>query len=131
MRRGFTLPEVLATMVLIGIVLPVAMAGISTAMQTSARARHQAEASELAHTKLSELTLLTDATQLTGAGTFGDAWREYRWESAGAVHDLDTYTLTVTVFWAERSVERATSLSTIVFIPGTSTSTDTSTGVAP
>lgn len=126
--RGFTLPEVLATMVLIGIVLPAAMTGISAAMQTSARARHTAEASELAHAKLNELALLKDATQFTGAGTFGTQWPEYRWESTAAVGDLDTYTLTINVYWQERAVERSASLSTLVFV---TTSATSGTGVTP
>ena len=57
-RAGFTLIEVLAALVLIGVVLPVAMKGVSIAMQAASHARHTGEAVELARHKLTELSLI-------------------------------------------------------------------------
>ena len=54
-RGGFTLIEVLATMLLLGIVLPVAMRGVSVALSAAGTARHLSEAAVLAEAKLNEL----------------------------------------------------------------------------
>ncbi|GIW76869.1 MAG: hypothetical protein KatS3mg104_1932 [Phycisphaerae bacterium] len=112
--KGFTLPEVLATMLMLGIILPPAMYAMTTAMRTSSRARHTAEAAQLAQYKLTELAITQDTTQFTGSGTFGDAWPEYRWESSFTTGDFDVYVLTVRVLWSEQNIERSVSLSTIV-----------------
>ena len=55
-RRGFTLLEVLATLVLVGIILPAVMHGISLATIAAGEAKHKVEAVSLAQTKLAELT---------------------------------------------------------------------------
>jgi type II secretory pathway pseudopilin PulG len=112
--RGCTLPEVLATMLLLGIILPAAMYAMTTAMRVSSRARHTAEAAQLAQYKLSELALTNDTTQFTGSGTFGQQWPEYRWEASFTTGDFDVYVLTVRVAWSEQNTERATALSTMI-----------------
>jgi prepilin-type N-terminal cleavage/methylation domain-containing protein len=119
-NRGFTLPEVLATMLLLGIILPAVMYAMTTAMRVSARARHTAEASQLAQYKLNELALTNDTTQFTGTGTFGDEWPEYRWEASFTTGGFDVYVVTVRVAWSEQGTERFASLSTMV-APSTST----------
>ncbi|HEV8377776.1 MAG TPA: type II secretion system protein, partial [Tepidisphaeraceae bacterium] len=58
-RRGFTLLEVLATLILIGIILPAVMGGISLATAAAGEAKHKVEAVSLAQTKLSELLATT------------------------------------------------------------------------
>ena len=113
-NRAFTLPEVLATMLLLGIILPAAMYAMTTAMRVSSRARHTAEASQLAQYKLTELALTNDTTQFTGTGTFGDEWPEYRWDASFTTGGFDVYVLTVRVAWNEQNAERSTSLSTMV-----------------
>ena len=40
-RRGVSLVEVLATLVLVGIVLPAAMAGVTLSLRAASLARHQ------------------------------------------------------------------------------------------
>lgn len=123
-KRGFTLPEVLATMLLLGIILPAAMYAMTTAMRVSSRARHTAEASQLAQYKLTELALTNDTTQFTGTGSFGDEWSEYRWEASFTTGDFDVYVLTVRVSWNEQNTERSSSLSTMI-APSTAQSAGT------
>src|SRR4051794_38319604 len=55
MRAGFTLIEVLATLVLLGIILPAAMRGVSIGLAMASHARHVTEAAQLAEAKLNEL----------------------------------------------------------------------------
>jgi general secretion pathway protein I len=115
-----TLVEVLATLVLVGIVLPVAMHGITLSMQAASRARHTTEAGQLAEAKLNELLVLRDPTTLTGSGDFGEDWPEYRWTSAYLAADYNTYEVTVTVLWTERGQERSVALTTLIY-PSSST----------
>ena len=114
-RRGVTLVEVLATLVLIGIVLPVAMRGATLSMQTAARARHMTEAAHLADLKLAEIAVVNNISLYSGSGDFGEEWPEYRWISESQPADFGLYSLTVSVVWTEQGQERATSLSTLLY----------------
>lgn len=112
-RRGFSLVEVLAALVLIAIVLPAAMRGITLALQTAAHARHEQEATHLAERQLNTMLALRDPSVLGAGGTF-DEWPEYRWEVATSVGDFNLSTVTVYVYWQEQGRERSTSLTTLV-----------------
>lgn len=129
-RAGFTLIEVLAALVLIGVVLPVAMKGVSIAMQAAAHARHTGEAVELARHKLTELSLSTDSDSYSGAGDFGTDWPEYRFESRMVARDYGINEVTVEVFWKSRGVDDSITLSTLAYpgayVLGSSTSASTS-----
>ena len=105
--------EVLAAMVLIGVVLPVAMKGVSVALQSAARARHLHEASLLAERVLNEALATGDAAALGNAGTFDD-FPEYRWELATAAADFGCEAVTVTVSWPSRGMERSFALTTLL-----------------
>jgi hypothetical protein len=52
--KGFTLLEVLASLMFVGIVLPVAVGGLSFVLATAENARRQAEACELAQMAVPE-----------------------------------------------------------------------------
>lgn len=111
--HGFTLPEVLATLVLIGLVLPLVMQGVSLALGLAEDAAKRAEAAAFAQTKLNELVLgvalPTDAstTQDTEASGF-------RWESSEIAVDDGMRELTVEVTWTSRRRERSVTVSTWV-----------------
>lgn len=116
-HRGVTLMEVLATLVLVAIVLPVAMQGVTTSLRATSHARHQAEAARLAENKLNEFLVLRDPYGLTGNGDFGPAWPEYRWESRSVVREYNVYEVTVAVSWTERGEPRQVELTTLVYPP--------------
>ena len=116
-RRGFTFVELLATVVLLGIVLPVVMGGVSMCLFASGVARHQAEASSLAYGKLMEL-LAEKEWQGTSdlAGDFGTDQPDYRWTAE--ISDWEDTTLKqidVTVWWTYRSKDRSVVISTLVY----------------
>jgi hypothetical protein len=118
--------------VLIGIVLPPILKGVSLAMGACDDARRKIEATGLAESKLAELTV--DAVQLVssggGSGTFPDH-PEYTWESQMATQDTDLSELTVHVTWTARGAQRSIDLSTLVFTGTTgpsSTATSSATG---
>jgi type II secretory pathway pseudopilin PulG len=125
--RAFTLPEVLATLLLTGIVLPAVMHGISLSMAACDEARRKVEATALAENKLAELQAqLTNNLQAgTSSGDFGSDWPAYRWESEVAARSeaTDLAELQVRVVWNGRGVDRFVSVSTMVYV-GTGTSTD-------
>jgi len=120
LRRAFTLIEVLATMVLLGIVLPVAMRGVSMALAASEYSRHTAEASSLAQEKLSELSVLGVASSTGNAGDFGADHPDYHWSLQTQSRDYGLTQLDLSITWSERGRDRSMTVSTLV--------TDTATG---
>lgn len=126
-RAGFTLVEVLCALVLIGVVLPVAMRGISLSLAAASKARHTGEASELARHKLAELSLQTDTSLYSSSGDFGADWPEYKWQSTFVSRDYGVNELTVTVTWKSRGEDQSLALSTLTY-PGAYLMPDTTDG---
>jgi prepilin-type N-terminal cleavage/methylation domain-containing protein len=124
-RRGLTLIEVLATIVLVGIVLPVAMNGISLCLASASIARQRSEAASLAEAKLNELVATGDWQYGMASGDFGEAWPEYHWTAGTSTwSDPAVQQLSVRVFWVGRGQERDIILTTLVY-QGTGTGTAT------
>lgn len=123
MRRrhfGFTLPEVLASLVLVGLVLPAVMKGVSLAMSAADDARKRVEAVGLAETKLEEI-VASASTNAAGStsGDFGDAWPAYRWRSASNNMDTGLTEITVSVVWTSRGAERSVDLAGFAYASST------------
>lgn len=112
---GFTLVEVLAALVLVGIVLPVAMRSATLSQQVAARARHQQEATLLAEARVNELMATGDSSQLTGSGVCDAPWSNYSWQVESVARENGCYEFTVTVSWTEQSALRSVSLSSIMY----------------
>ena len=119
-RCGFTLIEVLATLVLLAIILPVAMKGISLATRTGSVAKHRTTAAALAETKLNEILATEAWRDGTQAGDFGTEWPDYEWNAD--VHEWEGTTVRqvdVYVTWnTEARNERGVVLSTLVYTGG-------------
>jgi len=115
-RRGLTLIEVLATIVLMGIVLPAAMQGISQCVRATSVARQKSEAAGLAEAKLNELVATGDWQFGVTSGDFGEAWPEYRWKVVMSdFSDPTLQQLSVQVFWTSRGEQRDVTLTTLVY----------------
>ena len=112
-RKGFTLIEILATLLLLGIVMPVAMRGISIALASADHARHMAEAATLAETKLNDLLTqgVSSASGLTG--DFSSDHPEYQWSYQSAPRDFSVNEVQLRVTWLERGQPRTFDLSTL------------------
>lgn len=99
---GFTLVEVLAALMLVAIVLPVAMRGVTVATAAASSARHRNEAAALAQSKLDELlaNMQVQQSQMNSSmsGDFGADWPEYQWSA-----ELGT--------WAPNGMNMTTGLS--------------------
>jgi general secretion pathway protein I len=118
--HGFTLVEVLAALLLIAIVLPVVMQGISLGAQASSNARHRTEAAGLAESKLSELVATREWQMGNLTGDFAPDWPDYRWEATVGAYVGDSsgqnvQELGVRVYWLSRNQENSVSLSTLTY----------------
>jgi general secretion pathway protein I len=125
-HRGLTLIEVLATVVLLGVALPVAMECISYCLAAASAARQRGEAAGLAEAKLAELIATGDwQYQASASGDFGEEWPDYRWQSEvfnAPTDELDTlHELTVRITWTSRNEPREFDVSTYVYLPTDST----------
>ncbi len=81
-RRGveaFTLAEVLAALVFMAIVIPVALQGLQIASRAGTVAERKREAARVAERVLNESIVTTNYFQAVASGTVLEAEREYRW----------------------------------------------------
>ena len=129
-RRGLTLVEVLATIVMTGIVLPAAMQGISMCTAATVAARHRSEAAALGEAKLTELIATGDWQYGATGGDFGEDWPDYHWTSASGNWPSDT-TLTqleLHVTWTSRQQDHEVVLTTLMYNSESSSTGSGSTG---
>jgi len=113
---GFTFIELLATVVLLAIIMPVAMQCIALCTRLGGQSRKQIEAASLATARLTELTASQDWQTGEKSGNFGTEWPGYRWTA-----DVSNWTdptlrrLDLTVLWQSQGRERSLTLSTLVY----------------
>jgi prepilin-type N-terminal cleavage/methylation domain-containing protein len=113
---GFTFVELLATVVLIAIIMPVAMQTIALCTRLAGLSRNTIEAASLASTQLTELTTSQDWETGGKSGDFGSDWPGYRWTA-----DVSNWTdstvrqVDLTVFWQSQGRQRTVTLSTLVY----------------
>ena len=119
-ERGFTLVEILATFVLIAIILPVAMEGISLSTKMASDSKRKIEAGTLAEIKMTDLLVNKDWTDGDDNGNFGNDYPEYTWryevkdwESEDMMRQIDLY-----VEWAATGRTHSVVLSTLVYLDG-------------
>ena len=133
-RRGFTLIEVLVTLVFIAIVLPALMRGIGMTTQTAERAKKRTTATVLGQSKLSELAVgITTGQAQNGnsSGDFGGQWPGYRWEADIQNWSQDNTSMGIQeidlkISWDDLGSPRTITLSTLAY-PRTNESSSTST----
>lgn len=127
-RRGFTLIEALAALLLVGIVMPIAMQALSLVLRLAGTAARTDTAVMLAESTMHEILSQQtwDSTEMEGtfegeefgecdlAGT-GAAPSPYRWR-ATLVDWIDSSLteLTVRVTWVARGREHEVTLTTLV-----------------
>ena len=116
---AFTLIEVLATLVLVGIVLPVVVDGILLVLATAGNAIDRTEAASLTQNLMSEIVASGDYQDVESSGRFGTHGPQYSWSAQWNEWDAPSVKqLTVTVRWQRRNRERDVTLSTLVYIGG-------------
>lgn len=118
-RGGFTLLEVLATMMLIAIVLPTTMKAISLCTAAAGVARSVDEAARLGDSKLNELATSPSLATGSQSGDFAPDYPDYRWTAQITERDTDLLEIAVQVTWTERGQERQVTLTTLQYTGGT------------
>jgi len=78
-RAGFTLAEVLAALMFMAIVIPVAMQGLHIASRAGAVAERKREAARVAERLLNENVALTNSIPGAQSGVVQELDRQYRW----------------------------------------------------
>lgn len=120
-RRGFTLIEVLATMLLMAIVLPAVMQGIALSTKAASVARRRTEAAGLAESKMNEIVVNHLWLQGVNAGDFGTDWPDYKWQLTQQAWAPDTSTaslqeLDLTVTWTTNGREESVKTTTLAYV---------------
>jgi type II secretion system protein I len=80
-RRGFTLVEVLAALLMMAIVIPVAMEALSVSSRVGVLGQRKAAAMRVAERLLSELIVEGQTQQATSSGTLVEGDLTYPWTS--------------------------------------------------
>ncbi len=115
------------TLVLIGIVLPAIMHGVTLAMAAGDAARHRNEATELAQSELAQIVAGSQWSNASNlAGDFSPDWPGYQWKATVQPWDQDTsgmgiQQINLTVSWQERGQPRSLTLTTLVYPRGQTT----------
>jgi prepilin-type N-terminal cleavage/methylation domain-containing protein len=127
MKRGFSLIEVLAALLLVSIVLPIVMHGYDVTTSMATLARQRTEAAALADSQLSRLVASGDWSKGVLNGDFAPEQPDYRWTAEVVSWDNGTSTtlseLDVKVSWTWRGQEREFVVSTLVDQATTDTGT--------
>ena len=115
--KGFTLIEILAALLLTGLVLPAALKGVSLARMLVSDSDRRYEAMELAENKLAEVLLEESwANSSSQSGRFDDEYEDYEWVvSTTDWTDADVRQVDVAVLWQQRNRQREFRLSTLVY----------------
>ena len=113
--EGFTLAEVLAALMFMAIVIPVAMQGLSIASRAGAVAERKREASRVAERLLNETLVTTNGSQSAQSGVVREMDREYQWRLRNDRWTESTMQLlTVEVTFPVQGKDYAVQLSTLV-----------------
>ncbi len=114
---GFTLIEMLATFVLIILIIPAVMKGLSIATMVSSDSVSKSDAISLAENKLSEILLEEEWQNSNQSGDFGEMYPDYEWKMTSADWtESSLKQVTVKVSWDWRGREKDVELSTLVYV---------------
>jgi prepilin-type N-terminal cleavage/methylation domain-containing protein len=113
--RGFTLAEVLAALMLMAIIIPVAMEGMSVASRVGVLGQRKAAAMRVAERIVNELIVEGQTQQTSASGTTADGEINYPWTMRSQTWSEDAMLeLTVTVTFTVQGNEYDVSASTLV-----------------
>lgn len=114
--RGFTLIEVLAALLLMAIVIPVAMQATSIASRAGMMGQRKAAAMRIADRMLNELIVTGEAKQSTSSsGTVAEGDASYTWTLQSTTWSEDAMTqLTVSVSFSVQGATHTVSASTLI-----------------
>lgn len=116
-RRGFTLIEVLVTLVLVAVVVPVAMRGVSVVTSMAGIAERREHAAALADSMLNTLIVTNQIAEGQTSGDFAPDDPGYSWTANVSEWDGPTVLqVDLTVNWVERNAQQAMTVTTLVYL---------------
>jgi Tfp pilus assembly protein PilV len=118
-KSGFTLAEVLAALLFMAIVVPVAMQGLHIASLAGAVAQRKGEAARIAQKVLNESLITTNWSQSLQSGTITEGQRQFRWTLRSDPWNQDPgqntmRQLSVEVFFTAQTRDYSVKMSTLV-----------------
>lgn len=115
-RAAFTLAEVLAALLFMAIVIPVALEGLRIASLAGQVGERKAAAARVAERVLNELAVTGSSTATSDSGTVNEGQHEFRWtvESAAWVEDNALQETTVRVVYFVQGREYEVTVSTLM-----------------
>jgi len=118
-QSAFTLAEVLAALLFMAIVVPVAMEGLHIASLAGAVAQRKAEAARIAQKVINESLITTNWSQSLQSGTITEGQRQFRWTLRSDPWNQDLgqsllRQLSVEVFFTAQTRDYSVKLSTLV-----------------
>jgi prepilin-type N-terminal cleavage/methylation domain-containing protein len=132
---GFTFIEVLCALLVMAIVIPAIVRGVTLSLTAANLARHRTEASGLAQTELSNILASESWQNGNGSGDFAPDSPGYTWKSAVAAWPGDTSgagldEIDVTVTWTDRGRPQSVTLSSLAYPRNQGSTATTSSGTA-
>lgn len=113
-RRAFTLAEVLAAMLVMAIVIPVVLQGLSVASRAGTLGTRKAAAMRVAERVLNEQFVTGQLTQAQGGGTVAEGDTTYRWTLESGTWPQDAMTqVTVHVTFTVQGTDYEVSAGTL------------------
>ena len=111
---GFTLAEVLAALLFMAIVIPVALQGLHVASLAGEVAQRKGDAARVAERILNENLITTNLSQASQTGTLVEGPREYRWTLRNENWNQDAMqVLSVEVVYVVQGRDYSVRLSTL------------------
>jgi len=121
-RRGFTLVEVLAALLLMAIIIPVAMDGMSVASRAGILGQRKAAAMRVAELVLNELIVEGNTQQASSSGNTAAGDTHYPWTMRSETWAEDAMMqMTVTVTFLVQGNPYEVSATTLLAPPSTTT----------
>lgn len=121
-RRGFTLVEVLAALLLMAIIIPVAMDGMSVASRAGILGQRKAAAMRVAELVLNELIVEGNTQQVSSSGNTAAGDTHYPWTMRSETWAEDAMMqMTVTVTFLVQGNPYEVSATTLLAPPSTTT----------
>jgi Tfp pilus assembly protein PilV len=112
--------EVLVTLLVMAIVIPAIMRGLTLSTLAASEARHRTEASGLAQSELSQIIASESWQNGNTSGDFMPDWPGYTWQLASAPWPGDTSgagldEIDLTVTWTERGKPQSVTLCSLAY----------------
>ncbi len=108
--------EILVTIMMIAMIIPIAMKGISVATSVSSDSKWKLEAMTLAESRLVEILINKEWQNSSESGNFADAYSQYKWQMDTSDWSEDNLKqIALKVSWQQRGRERNVTLHTLVY----------------